>query len=275
MLRRSLLTSAIAASLLTTFSLPAFATQVYETDLVIIGGGLSGLAAAQSAVDQGAKPIVLEKEAALGGGGNFPEGSLGVGTRYQKEHNINTTVDQVLTAALQYHHYRADPHVLRVLIEESGKTIDWVMDKGAEMRGIRTMYPKEESLMTWHLFKGGAAGIIQRFAKEVRAKGGTILTETPAKKLIVENGKVVGGDKSLKRQTVYSQELIYIQDPDKMQQAGFYSSISLSCPNCGAPIKKLGTKFCEYCGSGVKEINIRSWSFNDIKELNTQTKKYY
>lgn len=73
MLRRSLLTSAIAASLLTTFSLPAFATQVYETDLVIIGGGLSGLAAAQSAVDQGAKPIVLEKEAALGGGGNFPE----------------------------------------------------------------------------------------------------------------------------------------------------------------------------------------------------------
>ena len=59
MLRRSLLTSAIAASLLTTFSLPAFATQVYETDLVIIGGGLSGLAAAQSAVDQGAKPIVL------------------------------------------------------------------------------------------------------------------------------------------------------------------------------------------------------------------------
>lgn len=192
MLRRSLLTSAIAASLLTTFSLPAFATQVYETDLVIIGGGLSGLAAAQSAVDQGAKPIVLEKEAALGGGGNFPEGSLGVGTRYQKEHNINTTVDQVLTAALQYHHYRADPHVLRVLIEESGKTIDWVMDKGAQMRGIRTMYPKDESLMTWHLFKGGAAGIIQRFAKEVRAKGGTILTETPAKKLIVENGKVVG-----------------------------------------------------------------------------------
>ena len=46
------------------------------------------------------------------------------------------------------------------------------MDKGAQMRGIRTMYPKDESLMTWHLFKGGAAGIIQRFAKEVRAKGG-------------------------------------------------------------------------------------------------------
>ena len=90
-----------------------------------------------------------------------------------------------------------------------------------------------------------------------------------------ESGKVVGGDKSLKRQTVYSHELVYIQDPDKMKEAGYYSSISLSCPNCGAPIKNLGTKFCEFCGSGVKEINIRSWSFNAIKELNTQTKKYY
>lgn len=192
MLRRHFVSVAIASAFATTFSLPAFATQYLETDLVIVGGGLAGLAAAQHAVDVGVKPIVLEKEPALGGAGNFPEGSLGVGTRYQKEHGIKTTVDQVLTAALQFHHYRADPHVLRVLIEESGKTIDWVMDKGAEMRGIRTMYSPEESLMTWHLFKGGAAGIVQRFAKEVRAKGGTILTETPVKKLLVENGKVVG-----------------------------------------------------------------------------------
>ena len=188
MLRRHFVSVAIASAFATTFSLPAFATQYLETDLVIVGGGLAGLAAAQHAVDVGVKPIVLEKEPALGGAGNFPEGSLGVGTRYQKEHGIKTTVDQVLTAALQFHHYRADPHVLRVLIEESGKTIDWVMDKGAEMRGIRTMYSPEESLMTWHLFKGGAAGIVQRFAKEVRAKGGTILTETPVKKLLVENG---------------------------------------------------------------------------------------
>lgn len=185
MLRRQLLALAVSSALVAGFTPSAFATEFYETDLVIIGGGLSGLAAAQSAVDQGVKPIVLEKEAALGGGGNFPEGSLGVGTRYQKEHGITTTADEVLTAALQFHHYRADPHVLRVLIEESGKTVDWVIDKGAEMRGIRTMYPKEESLMTWHLFKGGAAGIIQRFAKEIRAKGGTILTETPAKNRLI------------------------------------------------------------------------------------------
>ena len=192
MQRRSLLTLAVAGAFAGGLSMPAFATEVKTVDLVIVGGGLAGLAAAQWAVDMGAKPLVLEKEAALGGGGNFPEGSLGVNTRYQKAHGIHTTVEQVLDAALQFHHYRTDPHLLRELIEESGKTIDWVMDKGAELRGIQTMYPKEESLMCWHLFKGGAAGIIQRFAKEVRAKGGTILTETPVKKLIVAGGRVVG-----------------------------------------------------------------------------------
>lgn len=94
MLRRSLLTSAIAASLLTTFSLPAFATQVYETDLVIIGGGLSGLAAAQSAVDQGAKPIVLEKEAALGGGAKTSRKEVSVSVLAIRK---NTTSTQRLT----------------------------------------------------------------------------------------------------------------------------------------------------------------------------------
>lgn len=90
-----------------------------------------------------------------------------------------------------------------------------------------------------------------------------------------ENDKTVGGDRELKRQTVYAQELVYIQDPDKLRNSGYYSAISLSCPNCGAPIKKIGTKFCEFCGTGVKEINIRSWSFNDIKEISNKTKKYY
>lgn len=94
MLRRSLLTSAIAASLLTTFSLPAFATQVYETDLVIIGGGLSGLAAAQSAVDQGAKPIVLEKEAALGGAAKTSRKEVSVSVLAIRK---NTTSTQRLT----------------------------------------------------------------------------------------------------------------------------------------------------------------------------------
>lgn len=125
--RRQFLGSAAAAAAvsgMTGASTAQAAVQKKEIDLVIIGGGLGGLAAANAAVNKGVKPLVLEKLQFLGGAGLFPEGSLGVNTRYQKEHGIKTTVQQVLDAALQYHHYRCDPAVLRVLIEESQRTID-------------------------------------------------------------------------------------------------------------------------------------------------------
>lgn len=190
--RRQFLSSAAAAAAVSAVPSAMAAVKNEKADIVIIGGGLAGLAAANALVKKGVKPIVLEKLPFLGGAGLFPEGSLGVNTRYQKEHGIKTTVQQVLDAGLQYHHFRADPAVLRVLIEGSKDTIDEIADMGIEFRGIRTMYGPEESLMTWHLFKGGAAAVIEKFVKNIEARKGTILTETTAKRLIVENGKVTG-----------------------------------------------------------------------------------
>lgn len=190
--RRQFLGSAAAAAAVSAVPSAMAAVKNEKTDIVIVGGGLAGLAAANALVKKGVKPIVLEKLPFLGGAGLFPEGSLGVNTRYQKEHGIKTTVQQVLDAGLQYHHFRADPAVLRVLIEGSKDTIDEIADMGIQFRGIHTMYGPEESLMTWHLFKGGAAAVIEKFIKNIEARKGTILTETTAKRLIVENGKVAG-----------------------------------------------------------------------------------
>lgn len=174
-------------------STPAFAaTRVIDTDLVIVGGGLSGIAAAAEATDKGLKPVVLEKLAILGGAGNFPEGSLGIGTRYQEEHGIKWDVQRTLNRFLEFNHYRTNPNVIRQLIAESGATIDWVVDKGVTIRGIRTIMPEEESFHCWHLFKGGASTVVAKLAESAKAKGATILMETPAKKLILTNGRVTG-----------------------------------------------------------------------------------
>lgn len=191
--RRQFLGSAAAAAALSSAVPAAMAAVVQKkADVVIVGGGLGGLAAANKLVNMGVKPIVLEKLPFLGGAGLFPEGSLGVNTRYQKEHGIKTTVQEVLDAALQYHHFRADPAVLRVLIEESEGTINEIADMGVEFRGIRTVYPKEESLMTWHLFKGGAAEVLKRFIANVEKRGGEIHKNTRVQKLLVEEGRVCG-----------------------------------------------------------------------------------
>lgn len=77
-------------------------------------------------------------------------------------------------------------------------------------------------------------------------------------------GKIVGGNKSLKHQTVYEVGLTYVQDVDK---AGENSGLGVVCPNCGAPVKNLGAKFCEYCGTGIVEVNERAWKFDSVNEL--------
>ena len=190
--RRALL----AAAVLTAATRPAWSkVKNINTDIVIVGGGLGGLAAGSAAVKKGARVVILEKLGVLGGAGHFPEGSLAVQTTWQKEHGIKTTASEVLDAALQYHHYRADPEVLRVLIEGSTDTVNEVLNEAKiGMRGIRTMYPKNESLMTWHLFKGGCEAVLEYYVKNIEAAGdrAQILTSTPAKRLITDNGKVVG-----------------------------------------------------------------------------------
>ena len=87
------------------------------------------------------------------------------------------------------------------------------------------------------------------------------------------DGKVVFGSKEFKHQTIYDIALVYIQDAHKMG-VGVDDGIGLNCPNCGAPIKNLGQKFCEHCGSGVIEANIRVWSFDEIKEQIVGKKAY-
>ena len=80
-----------------------------------------------------------------------------------------------------------------------------------------------------------------------------------------ENGKIVLGSRDIKHQTIYDVALVYVQDARKMG-VGVDSAIGLNCPNCGAPIRNLGQKFCEHCGSGVIEANTRVWSFDSVKE---------
>lgn len=67
-----------------------------------------------------------------------------------------------------------------------------------------------------------------------------------------------------KVQSRFYAELAYIQDAKKVKSGA--AGISLTCPQCGAPVTKLGGKFCEYCGSGIVPVNIRVWTFQKVYE---------
>nr|MBP3598547.1 zinc ribbon domain-containing protein [Eubacterium sp.] len=79
------------------------------------------------------------------------------------------------------------------------------------------------------------------------------------------NGSIIEGTKDYKYQTRFNVDLLYVQNRDLVEDQAT-QVLGVHCPNCGAPIKALGDKFCEYCGSPVTEINLHAWTFCNIEE---------
>lgn len=68
-----------------------------------------------------------------------------------------------------------------------------------------------------------------------------------------------------KIQDRFSTEFIYIIDERQVSKSS--KTLGLNCPNCGAPITSVGEKYCNYCGSGIKDIVKRVWILNNISQF--------
>ena len=92
--------------------------------------------------------------------------------------------------------------------------------------------------------------------------GDSIATITIASSLeyFYKKGNEVGH----KIQTRFKTEFIYIVDASKLHNN--VKGLGLNCPNCGAPVKTLGHKYCEYCNTGIVEIVKKVWIINNINE---------
>lgn len=68
----------------------------------------------------------------------------------------------------------------------------------------------------------------------------------------------------IKKQTRYTSEFVYVYDERKFEKNQV--TFSVLCPNCGAPLRGLESKFCEYCGNHVEKINLKIWKMSSYKE---------
>lgn len=160
-----------------------------QYDLVIVGGGLSGLTAAVAARQKNLTTLVVEKGRTLGGDGNYVEGAMGVDSYLQKAAGIEIKKTDLLQSELQYSHYEASAPHLRKFIDQSGNVIDWLHSLGVEFSKVGK---QGESWPTIHTFAGGGKAAIQVLlskASELRAE---ICTSLSAKQLLTENGQISG-----------------------------------------------------------------------------------
>ena len=166
-------------------------TPIRETkgaDIVVIGSGATGMAAALTAAEQGVRVIILEKMANTGGTSNFPEGMFAVESEMQREQYIDITRDEAFKIIMDYSHWKANPRLVRAFVNESAGTISWLQELGAAFDGPMAIFPNGPR--TWHLFKGPkkarASVMMKTLTEKARKKGIDIQVKTSARELIKE-----------------------------------------------------------------------------------------
>jgi fumarate reductase flavoprotein subunit len=161
-----------------------------EADAVIIGSGVAGLTAAVTLAEGGAKVIVFEKQRSLGGTSNFFHGMFAVESEMQRSRYIMYSRDQAFKNIMEYSHWRANPRLVKAIVDESAGTITWLQQQGAEFTDATINIP--DAPRTYHLVKGKGEAVIKALTTRAKEIGSTVLTETPVKQILKAGDRVTG-----------------------------------------------------------------------------------
>jgi fumarate reductase flavoprotein subunit len=162
-----------------------------EANIVIIGGGGAGLAAAVSAAEKRATGIIVLEKRGLGGNSAMAFNLFAADSPVQKRLNIDCSRDACYKLAMNFAHWRINPRIIRALIDKSGETIQWLEGKGLEFFCAPAQHP--DHLPTPHRLKGGGAVLIKALIQDCKDMGVQLVTHTPAKKILTSTkGEVTG-----------------------------------------------------------------------------------
>lgn len=172
-----------------------------EADIVIIGGGGAGLPAALTAIENGAKNVILlEKRNKVGGNAVLANGIFACESPVQRLNMIDAPKDELFKKAIEWHRssYKVDQRIIRAYINKSGDTIHWLVNKGVEFEvGVQFRLHYHQN-PCWHVVKGNThlgrfAPVMKLIEKECQEKGVKIFYETIAKELFRgSDGRVNG-----------------------------------------------------------------------------------
>ncbi|HNX29804.1 MAG TPA: FAD-dependent oxidoreductase [Syntrophomonadaceae bacterium] len=125
--------------------------ETVTADVIVVGGGMSGLCAAMSAAEDGAKVILLEKTERV----NFRGNDYGaIGTKLQKQINNEINKIDAVQEIMRYNAYKGNQRVVSLWAENSGKVADWIMAK-AEGYGCKPKaVPLDETVTPGTTVKG-------------------------------------------------------------------------------------------------------------------------
>lgn len=171
-----------------------------EYDLVVIGGGGSGKSAALTAAQGGLSVALLEKLPETGGTSIYAEGTCAFESSEVKARKVPDhpgahfpTKEEGFRRYMEYSHHRANPDVVRMQVENTAETIHIFKSMGITYTDVTIYaYDQPTELYTFHRPEGLGARCQEILLRACINNGVDIFTATPAKKILLEGGRVAG-----------------------------------------------------------------------------------
>ena len=170
--------------------------KTYTADVVVIGCGISGMCAAISAAENGAKVILVEKTGYYNQRGGH---NAALHSKLQKAAGIKVDRDQVVATIMEWGGYRANQDVVTAWADNCSDAMDWLIDM-AEKSGIKVIL--EPTTKDWyfpnyptiHAFRPRhQETLAEMLIANCKARGVEFHFNSPAVQLIREDkGRVTG-----------------------------------------------------------------------------------
>lgn len=171
--------------------------ETVSVDIVVVGAGGSGTAAALAATEWGARVMVLEKLGTVGGNTRLASGFFAIDSKWQREKGLELDVDVAVNRLLEFNNYLSNGPLTRAIVEKSSDTLEWLEAYGMEfyLQQETTQFAHENDpyeYKCYHKYIDSSAGFEALYEK-LDQMGTEVRLNTAFSRLLQDaNGKVTG-----------------------------------------------------------------------------------
>jgi fumarate reductase flavoprotein subunit len=188
-----------------------------DYDVVVVGAGAAGLAAAIEAAEAGANVALLEKLPMVGGSAVLSGGLVySTGSQAQKDAGIEDSVEDLVNYWSERADGKADIDFLTFVAEKSGATMDWLVDCGVKFSDALLPVGTSPVLRAQQTPEHG--GLIIALKAYAESKNVDFFVQTSANELIVNDEGLVTGVKALDKE---ENEIIFNAKSTVLATGGF------------------------------------------------------